>query len=178
MLLRNLTLLSWCAVAFVPRRPQRPALSCAAKKPQPPATRELESLKVGERVSGPLVGKVFQGKRGVKAFLDVGCVGNNKKRINGMLRLPHYKQWRNGTDAYKRLTKELRDARRGKSVTAYVAAVHAASQQLVLEPFAKPRPPSLKLSPSRAESTFVWAIVASMAWGRLTCVAHAGRSSK
>ena len=38
------------------------------------------------------------------------------------------------------------DARRGKSVTAYVAAVHAASQQLVLEPFAKPRPPSLKLS--------------------------------
>ena len=49
-----------------------------------------------------------------------------------MLRLPHYKQWRNGTDAYKRLTKELRDARRGKSVTAYVAAVHAASQQLVL----------------------------------------------
>ena len=114
----------------------------------------------------------------MKAFLDVGCVGNNKKRINGMLRLPHYKQWRNGTDAYKRLTKELRDARRGKSVTAYVAAVHAASQQLVLEPFAKPRPPSLKLSPSRAESTFVWAIVASMAWGRLTCVAHAGRSSK
>ena len=60
MLLRNLALLSWCAVAFVPRRPQRPVLSCAAKKPQPPATRELESLKVGERVSGPLVGKVFQ----------------------------------------------------------------------------------------------------------------------
>ena len=153
---RSLALLA-CAAAFVPRRPQRAALSCAAKKPQPPATRELESLKVGERVSGPLVGKVFQGKRGVKAFLDVGCVGNNKKRINGMLRLPHYKQWRNGTDAYKRLTKELRDARRGKSVTAYVAAVHAASQQLVLEPFAKPRPPSLKLSPSRAESTFAWA---------------------
>ena len=163
-----------CAAAFVPRRPQRPALSCAAKKPQPPATRELESLKVGERVSGPLVGKVFQGKRGVKAFLDVGCVGNNKKRINGMLRLPHYKQWRNGTDAYKRLTKELRDARRGKSVTAYVAAVHAASQQLVLEPFAKPRPPSLQLSPSRAESTFVWANPSR----RLTCDAHAGRSSR
>ena len=176
-------LLAWCAVALVPRRPQRaPLLKCAAKPKPQPETRELETLKVGERVSGPLVGKVFQGKRGVKAFLDVGCVGNNKKRINGMLRLPHYKQWRNGTDAYKRLTKELRDARRGKSVTAYVAAVHAASQQLVLEPFAKPRPPSLKLSEleigTELRNCRVVGMTAKFAYVDTPCFHDGARSTK
>ena len=147
-MLRSLALLASCAAFVPPRQSPRAPLSCAAKKPQPTATRDLASLRVGERVSGTLVGPVFQGKMGVKAFLDVGVVaGAGGTRVNGMLRLPHYKQWRNGTDAYKKLNTELRAARikRG-SVSAYVAAVRPDSRQLVLEPFIKPRPPSLKLS--------------------------------
>ena len=88
--------------------------------------RELSSLKRGEKVVGFLESSVFEGRQGAKCFVDVGAVRTlegEARPVAGMLRMPRWRDWRNGTARYRDLGAALRKAKGGRApVTCYVLA--------------------------------------------------------